>query len=206
MGGYPFNALQRVRYADMLRRYLGEDIEFGSVSPELAVGIIQELDRPEWFFLRQETLWGFATSIGANAANVGHVECLVPAAATDLIVVVEDISVAFTGASTYDIRYDGAAGSAIINNDVRDTRLPGLKARSQNAILNTTVGVSGILLDRLRGVVGGNVQFTQFTSPALPFVLTAGHRLQVWDNTQNEQLNVAMGGYEISLPLASSQG
>jgi hypothetical protein len=190
----------------MLRQYLGEDIDFSSVSPELAIAIVMELDRPEWYFLRKETLWAFWAPVVANAGNVGHVECLVPAVATDLVVVVEDVTISNVSAVRYSLRYDGAAGGAIVNNDVRDTRIPGLKARGQNAILNTTVGPSGIIIDKAQGVAGQNIQFTQFTSPGLPFVLTAGHRLQVWCETVNTGVEVAMGGYEISVPLSGVQG
>jgi hypothetical protein len=194
----------------MLRSYLGEDIDFSSVSPELAIAIVMELDRPEWFFLRKETLWAFRATVAANAGNVGHVECFVNAPDTDLIVVVDYVRANSPGTGTYTLRFDGAAGGAPVQNDVRDMRIPGLKARSRNAILNTTVAASGIIVDA-GTVVGAGTGLTDLiwtpeTSGALPFVLTAGHRFQLWNETQNSALNGQMGGYEISVPLSGVQG
>jgi hypothetical protein len=205
--GRGYNAHSRPQISEFIRRYLGEELDTSTVSPELAVQLIAELDRPEWFFLRREVLWAFEAAIAANAGNVGHIECLVPAVAIDLIVVVENIRVRAPVAGTiYSVRYDGAAGAVIVNNDVRDTRTPGLKARSQNAILNTTVGASGIIVERMVGPASQvDIILGDVTSCALPFVLSAGHRLQVWNETQNQVLQVSMGGYELQLkPEAQS--
>jgi hypothetical protein len=197
-----YNAHARPQISEFIRRYLGEELDTSTVSPELAVQLVAEVDRPEWFFLRREVLWAFFASIAANAGNVGHIECLVPAAATDLIVVVDAVRIPTPQTGVYSLRYDGAAGGAIVQNDVRDMRIPGLKARSQNALLNTTVGASGIIVDKasLATAIGeGDIIFTPENSSALPFILTAGHRFQVWCETQNQGFSASMGGYELTV-------
>lgn len=49
-----FNRLAASRYADLTRRQFGEDLELSSVSPELGIGIIYEVDRPEWRLHKRE--------------------------------------------------------------------------------------------------------------------------------------------------------
>ena len=188
-----FNQLTRPRLADFVRKHLGEDIRFESVSPELGLHHVLGNDRREWFLHKGETLWAFTAAIAANVGNVGHIEVLAPPAVADLIVVVEHVSLFNPIAgNAYSLRYDGAAGGAIVQNDVLDTRIRGLKAESQNAILNTTVGVSGIIIDQL---VSSTVD-TRYFQVGLPFVLTPGHRLAVWCGTQNSGFSVSMSGYE----------
>jgi hypothetical protein len=192
VGGFPFNALTKVDLADFVRRHLGEEAVLGSVSPELGINYVLAQDRAEWYWEKGETLWAFQATIAANAGNVGHIEVFNPAA-SGFIVVVTDAEVQDgLGANTWGLHYDGAAGGAPVQNDVRDTRVNGLKAVSQNLILNTTVGVSGIQIARRTAPANNSVVFKQ----GLPFVLTPGHRLQIWSFTVNLGFTGGMAGYE----------
>jgi hypothetical protein len=193
-----FNPLAAPGYREIVRRLLGEDLELGSVTPELGLALVLESDRPEWYFYRGARLWAFQATVAANAGNVSHIEVFNPSsAANPLLVVVDGVKIHNPAAGEYTLRYNGAAAAVPIQNDVRDLRIPGLKAVSQNRIANNTVGQSGIIVDAMEVVTAGtDYTLTPDLSSALPFVLGPGDRLAVWTVAQNTALNVVMGGYE----------
>src|SRR5437773_4957551 len=64
-----FNQLAAPRYAEGVRRLLGEDIQLPTVAPELAPEISLQTDRPEW-----QVLFGEIPVVGwrTDAAVVGQ--------------------------------------------------------------------------------------------------------------------------------------
>ena len=64
-----FNQLAAPRYAEGVRRLLGEDVQVATVAPELAPYISLESDRPEWGVLKSETYWSHGGVVAALAAN-----------------------------------------------------------------------------------------------------------------------------------------
>ena len=64
-----FNQLVDARIADMARRRFGEDLQIGTVAPELGLYWIIGADRPEDAVLLGEAPWHTSRSIAALAAN-----------------------------------------------------------------------------------------------------------------------------------------
>jgi len=62
------NQLVASRYAELLRRWLGEDLIVDSVAPELQPVLVLEDDPDELAMLKQERLWSDLTSLAAQAA------------------------------------------------------------------------------------------------------------------------------------------
>jgi len=69
-----FNQLAAPRYAEGVRRLLGEDIQVATVAPELAPYVSLQSDRPEWQVLFGETPWshgGVEPLLAANRSSIG---------------------------------------------------------------------------------------------------------------------------------------
>jgi hypothetical protein len=64
-----FNPLAASRYAELVRRVLGEDLVVSTVSPELTLSLVLALDRLEWLYPAQEMAWAAGIFRAANVAN-----------------------------------------------------------------------------------------------------------------------------------------
>jgi hypothetical protein len=210
-----FNPLQAPRYKDAVKRLLGEELDLSSVTPELQLALILELDRPEWYILKNSRLWTTGvTHVAANAAGVGQVEVVnpdpnPPGTTTGLIVVVTSAKIInVPAAGRYVLNLNPGAAGAPVQNLVRDTRIRGFAAQSLNRILNTAVNANGVQLDEVTGVVGQDAVFDP-RGPALPFVLGPFppnfNRLAVMSVAVNTDLTVIMGGYEfVGMPAETA--
>jgi hypothetical protein len=177
------------RVAEAARRYFGAD----EIIPP---GFILGLQRFEWEALQLIRWWTTGSvTIAANAGNVSHIEVFNPvqvAGNQPLLVVVTRAKVLNPVAATYLFNIDGAAAAVPAANTPLDTRVPGVQ--SQNRILNTTVGTSGVSIDS-RSVAAGEVG-EDFEFTVLPVLIGPSHRAQIWCVTQNQPLTVVMQGYE----------
>jgi hypothetical protein len=193
-----FNQLQRTGLTELVRRMLGEELQFGSASPELALMLALEVDRPEWFFLRSERLFSSGPqSIAANAGHVGQVDLFNPAA-SGLIVVVTSVTVLDVLLGTdYILTLDGgAAGGVPAQNLVLDQRWPlAYRAASQNFIGNGAVGVSGNRIDQVIAPTTNSTLVFELPRKT-PLIIAPGRRCNVWVNVVNLPLTVVYGGYE----------
>jgi hypothetical protein len=195
------------RFAEAIRR-----IFFGDQPPELMPpGFLLQVDPIEWHWAYRQRDWTTgAIGVVANAGNVGHIEVFNPGTAgggldqpgQPLIVVVTLAKVQnpFAG-SIYSLTLNGAAGGTPTQNQVLDARfvfpVGGGGAISQNRILNTTVGISGISLDQHVGLAGQDFVFdVPDPSRERGVVLKAGDRIQIFNGTQNQQLFGVFSGYE----------
>jgi hypothetical protein len=193
-----FNQLQRTGLTELVRRMLGEELQFGSASPELGLMLALEIDRPEWFFLRSERLFSTGRlTIAANAGHVSQVDLLNPSNSGIIIVVRYVVLLQTVAGTIYSLMLDGgAAGGAAAQNLVLDQRWPlAYKAAGQNFIGNGAVGVSGNEIDSIQPLSTATQQ--EFPLPTrLGFILAPGRRANVFSNTQNQAINVIMAGYE----------
>src|SRR5438552_6845516 len=98
-----FNQLAAPRYADGVRRLLGEDIQVATVAPELAPYISLESDRIEWYVLKGEMPWSHGGTRAALAANFSSLS--IRPGAPDRISVVTNVLIVNNqaGAQTYKL-------------------------------------------------------------------------------------------------------
>ena len=188
------------RWAELVNRLFGME----SADAPLPPGFILELDRPEWGFLKRE--WWWTTGPQTAAASVGNVSRLQvknPANSGRLVVIIGFYS--WNGAaSTYVITRDGAGiVSGVTANLALDTRVPlvaaSRKVGSQNAIDNSLPAVSGELLYRKTGVVGGDVSFNLTGAgpgPERHIILIPNTVAEIVCATVNTVLNAWAVGYE----------
>jgi hypothetical protein len=182
----------------MVRRLLGEELSFASVSPELGLVLALEVDRPDWHFLRNSRLWSTGTNpVAANAGHVSQIDLFNPAGSGVIIVVkVANIVNSVLG-SAYALTLDGgAAGGAASQNLLLDQRY-GLAARTvgQNFIGNGAVGISGNVVEQIFSDVA--VKTLEFHIPRdLGLIVAPGRRMNLWCQTQNTPLNAFFSGYE----------
>jgi hypothetical protein len=193
-----FNQLQRTGLTELVRRMLGEELQLGSVSPELGLMLALEVDRPEWYFLRSERL--FSTGLLQIAANVGHVGQidLFNPVGSGIIIVIRGI-VIYSGiaAQSYTLTLDGgAAGGAAAQNFVLDQRWPlAYRTAGQNFIGNAAVGVSGNIIEQ-RIAQTGALDIIFETPKVTGLIVAPGRRMNVWCQTQNSALGATIMGYE----------
>lgn len=184
------------RYAEMIRRLTGAD----EVVPP---GLIWELDRPEFSFLKRETLFATMAFVGANPAGSGCVE-LRPGSATQTgLIVVTGVKVCGVNTAALDrfvLTLNGAAAGTPAPCTARDLRLGqgGVPASTmvQTQIKNGA-GVSGVIIDEVSASVAGQ----DLNFMALPVILEANavnafQRLQVYTVAVNKALRVVFTGYE----------
>lgn len=74
-----FNPHQVPRFAELARRAFGEDLEIGTVAPEIMFAFILEQDRGDWAFLKNERLLGASGVQGGLAANPSTIRFRTPA-------------------------------------------------------------------------------------------------------------------------------
>jgi hypothetical protein len=98
--GRIFNELKAPRFAEFIKTYLAEDVEFSSVGPEFLVALVleQELQHPEWSYEKKERLWSAGINRGALAANVPVIRVVNPVG-SGLLVTVRRIALSTAGAS-----------------------------------------------------------------------------------------------------------
>jgi hypothetical protein len=176
------------RYRELIRRTTGQD----EVIPP---GFIIERRPPEWDAYAQVRRWTTGpVTIAANAGNVGHVEVFNPAAPGSgqpgLVVVVTLAKVSGPTVNLlYDLTSDGAAGATPAANFPLDNAVP--QIMSQNRLANNTVGVSGVLLDRVNAT-----PVTDFVFQVVPVILRPTHRVAIFCRTQNSAFTAIFAGYE----------
>jgi hypothetical protein len=195
-----FNPLAATDHADQVRRLLGEELSFGSVSPELGLVLALESDRPEWHFLRNSRLFSTGVlSIAALAARVGQFDLFNPTNSGVIIVVRYAIVSQVVAGSIYSLTLDGgAAGGAAASNLLLDQRY-GLAARAtgQNFIGNGAVGLSGNEVDRVQAPATLSPLVLEFPLPKrLGIIVAPGRRINMWNNTQNQLMVGLIAGYE----------
>ncbi len=118
-----FNQLAAPRFAEGVRRLLGEDVQVSSVAPELAPYISLQSDRPEWQLLLSETLWSHGGARAALAANFSSlsIRAIAPARITVVtgVLIVNGQGVA----QSYKLgETNGLASDSSILGAVRDQR------------------------------------------------------------------------------------
>src|SRR5438552_7318859 len=83
-----FNPLAARRYLEVARRVLGEDLELGTVTPELGLTKIVDLDPIEDRIHKKVRHWSTGiVPIAANVAGKGRLEVAIPAGLNLLVVV-----------------------------------------------------------------------------------------------------------------------
>jgi hypothetical protein len=185
---------QAGRYAELLYRILGEEIEF--VPP----GIIFESDRAEWRLLKRERTWSTGLiTVGAVAAVNSGLQVENPAN-SGLIVVVQGAGVVGKATpGTVRLGVDAAQGTVPTPNIGLDTRPPtdvlGQVSVSSKNRLKTLGLLQGYQIERW-STAGGNTQNYSIVLPALGHVLTPGHNLTLQNETVNEGLFGILWGYE----------
>jgi len=182
------------RYRELLYKLISEDLEFPPP------GFIIELDRPEWAYLKDESLWATQPlAQGPVAAQSSFVQVRNPAGSQRLVVVTHYYAFRTT-AGTVSIALTntprGATGGAVaILRDQRAT-LPVAINRPDPLIVEGGTAA----------VFTGDVQIFNFTVPALtwtqlpfpPIVCGPGLGVNITSGTLNEQLQVEMAGYSRS--------
>jgi hypothetical protein len=193
-----FNPLAATDHADQVRRLLGEELSLGSVSPEIALALVLESDRPEWAFLRNARL--FSSGILSIAANVGHVsqvDLFNPAGSGIIVVVRSVIIFAATAGNQYQLSLDGgAAGGVGVGNFLLDQRYP-LPQRTtcQNFLGNGAVGVSGNSIENRNGPASANDIIFEIPRQ-LGVIVAPGRRINLFSAVQNVAVNAMFAGYE----------
>jgi hypothetical protein len=82
-----FNALVTSRYAEQVRRWLGEDISLGAVAPEVVPVVVLEHDDIELALLKQERLWQYGQPLAAIAAVAQGFAFVNPAAVGAIVTI-----------------------------------------------------------------------------------------------------------------------
>jgi len=182
------------RYAEFIYRLLGKDVEF--VPP----GIILEIDRAEWAFLKRERRWTTGViQIAASVGNVGRVQVLNPIG-SDRIVVVQGCKVIQkTTLGKIRLGIDAAAAATPTPNIGLDTRgtidlLGQVSVASKNLISNANPTISGYIIEDF--TAQANSDAASLVLPAEAEVVTPGHNLTAFNTTVNELFTCVMWGYE----------
>jgi hypothetical protein len=178
------------RFAEAIRRYFGAD----EIVPPGVIALTEGGVHPELLHHMGIRRWASGlVQIGANVGAVGLVEIFnppqVPGLQPLIVVVTLAAVINSVAAGTYHLRVDGGAGAVPAANTPLDTRNPGVQ--SQNRISNAAVGPSGIFLEQLTVPATTDGVFR-----TLPFVLGPGHRLNIWNTTQNQALFAEFAGFE----------
>ena len=181
------------RYRELVDRLIAEDAEF--VPP----GLILELDRYEWSFLKRELWWASGPAfVAANVGNFGRMQINNPAGSNRLVVVRGMLGFGGAIGDQYDISTDGALIVAgVLANTALDARVPLNNAAtlrpvaSTNAVANNLPATSGIVLERTRE---GPDDIAHMN---LPFViLPPGGRVEMTQRLANTGATFLAWGYE----------
>src|SRR2546428_3979677 len=198
-----FNPLTARRYLEVARRVLGEDLGLSSVSPELSLAKIIDLDPVEDAVHKKVRFWSSGSiPVAANAAGRGTCQIINPAN-SNLIVVVLLAKIVSAVATTIILgTIDGALiGAGQAPNVGIDTRLTNVAAtipvQSRNAISNTTA-VNGIVVDRAAVTIAtdGGIPHQGTSLQRALAILAPGHQFNIWDNTINQAATFFVFGYE----------
>jgi hypothetical protein len=176
------------RFGELVRRVYGNE----EIVPP---GVIIELEKFEAAIHKRELWWSTGRmTIAANPANVSHVEVFNNS--IDLVAVVVGAVIVGQAVGGYLLSIDGAAGAVPAVLNALDTRNPGIPGGLVSRILNTTVGVSGIIIDEVSTIAadaGRNITFEIFKRASVAIHPT--HRLCIFNETQNQPLSAFMFGY-----------
>lgn len=184
------------RYAELIHRVFGEDVDF--VPP----GILLELDRPEWRVFKREKMWTTGrVQIAAAPANNGRVQ-VANRLASGIVSVVTHLTTLTTAAATIRVTVNGPAAATPAPCLALDTRLPfaagpgAPTVSTQSLIANNNAVIGGyLILDY--GSPGGGLWSPIIALP-YPVIMDEGANVTVYDTTVNEQLAAYIYGYERS--------
>ena len=177
------------------------------LAPELVAAIILENDRPETMALQHTFPWSSGRQlIAAAVGNLGTSQIINPTNSGLLVVVQGAKLINKLSAGDIFITLDGALiGAGQAPNISLDSRAKVVAAQpvvaSLNAVSNATAAVNGVIIDQAHGAI--NTDISSSVLAARPVILTPGHRLNIWDNTPNEQAVFYLWGYE--RPLESTE-
>jgi hypothetical protein len=185
-----FNPLANVGLADLLKRVHGEEIEFGSVSPELMIAHVVRNDRLEDMAseMGQATPWGVRLVIGATAAVFSGLSVQNPVG-TNVIAVVTSWA---CDAASPSVDLNVANGTGLISSSPvqpTDSRL-----QSKNTPLFAigkqlgAVPAGGIIWDR-------HISNTEHLDNRGWAVLAPGSAFEVWNAVVNAAIIVNVRGY-----------
>lgn len=193
----PFNPLLVPRYADAVRRLLSEDLDLGSISPEIIIALVLETDRPEWSALKEELLTAAGGSIGAVAAQVSAARIRNPTG-SGRVVTLERIDVSVDTAATILMTINdqnATIGGAEALLSTRDALLSG------RADTNTRDGVA--LTSFVNNVAPAGQTIVQVNIQAMDnfqydkaLVLRPGHAVDVGTVTVNTTLRTTFTARE----------
>jgi hypothetical protein len=202
-----FNEILAARYNRALTKLLGM-VGSGAPAPQLEAAIravlVLEGDRPELGFLKGERRWSSGPLFVAGAGgNFGRAQIKNPTGSGLIVTVVGFANVFGAVNSQSDISTDGAEIVAgVSQNTATDLRVPlnvGVTARpvgSQNAVDNSLVATSGIIIDRIAttgGVAAGQGEAAMHVGPV---VLVPGTRVELTQRTAALSLFAVAWGYE----------
>lgn len=162
-------------------------------------GIILELDRPEWRYLKRELLWttGFLTAAAAPGNN-GKLK-IFPGAGQVMVVLGARIFAKAT-AGVARLTMDSAiAGGAIAPNRAMDSRVPLNASIGELSVSSTNrsdnaAQLQGIVLDRWSVGLGADADCPLLQR--VPAVITPGHNLCLINETLNEVVQGIFYGYD----------
>jgi hypothetical protein len=195
-----FNPLATPRLKDAIKRIYGEDIDFDTVSPELAIAIILENDRAENRFPQGLKMWSTGPQlVAASVGNVGRLQVANPTGASLIVVVQGAAVIGKIGAGSMRLTRDGTGIVAgLLKNLAVDARTPLSGAtrnvQSTNAIDNTLPAATGDVLEQF--TVAAGLDAASKILPVTPIILPPGGRCDLVDAQANEVVNIVMWGYE----------
>lgn len=188
---------QAPRFAELIARFLGEDVEF------IPPGLFLELDPPDTWFLKRLRAWSTGiVPIAAAPANRGRMQLANPASSNAIVVVKGIGIVTKPTADVVHLTMDAAAtGGGISPVNCLDTRQPvdgtgvfGVRPPNQT-VGNADAVIGGQSVERFSvaaGVDGYSRLLTEWKRAGL--ILTPGHNVTIFNNTLNEaSLFIAWG-------------
>src|SRR5437762_8502437 len=146
-----FNQLEAPRFADGVRRLLGEDIQVATVAPELAPYMSLQADRPEWQVLFAETPWVSWRTLAATAGQFSAVGIRRATGSAGLLVVVTGVYIINQTAAPLNYRVGMAqfiaedSSSAVASRDLRRL-ITGVVNNSRTQAGDQMASVVGLLV------------------------------------------------------------
>jgi len=185
-----FNQLAAPRFAEAVRRLLGEDIQLATVAPELAPYISLESDRPEWQVLLNETPWFASHTL---AATVGSFSSVGIGVAANMLAVVLGIIILNNTAGALTFKFGmtlprlSDADSGIASRDLRRLTVSSVRSvRTQAA-------------DQLPSVQPISIPPNDSRIILIPWMLTGSAGVIVEGGVVNQAVSAHFWGYERAL-------